>query len=550
MPALALAPSEVDLRNWANTVTNGRRSSESCIMPPWNQRMNAEQIWNAVIYAASLRHDSSLLARGESLLADYQTGNSIGFLADTNWQADNADSDILTALNSNTLEGFDITDPLPEDDQQAMLVFIRAQAYSEAPSEVAQITPQPQSTEEAEVAPAATEEQPAPTPTPASAEPISVTGTVVNGTAGGSLPDELTLTLRVAGLDEEGAPFELYRESTEMSEDGRFVFENVPPESRALAVVEANYSGVRQLGPQIIPSTLAEEDFEMTFTIYETTNEPDAIVLTRTETWIDAVTAESASLILQSYAFRNTGDRIYIGDEGGRTLAIPLPAGTLNSAIDAIPNPAGRFLLEDEIYYDTEPVYPGDAGGIATSFDLSYDGSMEVTQTFPYPVMETAVYVSEPRGLELESEQLVPAQGGTLNNLSYRGFALSADGLPPGSGLNYRVFDGERTAAAPPVTTSAPARSDGGSPLQDNAGLILGIGVLLIIGGGMFLFYDLQKRRLELEIEQLPPTIVDEEDLIAAMAALDEAYEAGKIGDVPYQERRQALKDALRERIR
>jgi hypothetical protein len=80
--------------------------------------------------------------------------------------------------------------------------------------------------------------------------------------------------------------------------------------------------------------------------------------------------------------------------------------------------------------------------------------------------------------------------------------------------------------------------------------LILGIGVLLIIGGGMFLFYDLQNKRLLLESGQMPPTIVDEEDLIAAIAALDDAFEAGKISEVPYHNRRQALKDALRDRMR
>jgi hypothetical protein len=103
--------------------------------------------------------------------------------------------------------------------------------------------------------------------------------------------------------------------------------------------------------------------------------------------------------------------------------------------------------------------------------------------------------------------------------------------------LTYRVFDGQ---------------SNDGSiwSLSNNAGLILGLGVLLIIGGGMFLFYDLQRRRMELESELLPPTIVDEEDLIAAMAALDEAYEAGKIGEEAYQNRRQALKEALRDRMR
>jgi hypothetical protein len=275
--------------------------------------------------------------------------------------------------------------------------------------------------------------------------------------------------------------------------------------------------------------------------------------LTRSETWIDAVTAEGASLILQSYDFTNTGDRIYIGDDLGRPLTIPLPDATLNSAIDAIPNPPGRFILERDgdsaTYYDTQPVYPGAAGRIATSFDLRYEGTMQIVQGFAYPMLDATVFVSEVRGLQLESDQLEEAGTGSLNDLTYRGFALSAEELPPGSDLTYRVFDGQPPAAAAPGVPSAGGDESTWS-LSNNAGLILGLGVLLIIGGGMFLFYDLQRRRMELESESLPPTLVDEEDLIAAMAALDEAYEAGNISEGAYQNRRQALKEALRDRMR
>ena len=565
MPALALAPPEVDLESWVDTVTNGRRTSETCIMPPWNQRMNAEQIWNSVVYATSLRHDQSLLERGESLFAEYQTDESIDFLSRTEWQADNTDADILTALSANALNGLDIPDPLPEDDQQALLVYIRAQAYGEAPApSVAEslptlpTEPAPQSTEEVAEAPApvTTEELPAPTEVAAAAEPVTLTGTVINGTVGGAVPDDLELTLRIVGLDAQGAPVELYNANTAISDDGRFAFEDVIPNDRALAAIETNYSGIRQLSPQIVPSAPDADQLDLTFTIYETTSDPDAIVLTNTEMWIDAVTAEGASLVLQSYEFANMGDRIFVGDEAGRTLMLPLPPGTVNATIDAFANSGGRFVEEQVgntlIYYDTQPVYPGAAGFIATTYDLPYDGEMEITQAFPYAVTETTVYVSQSRGLEVESEQLAAGEDGNLNGLSYNGYELAVDQLLPGNALAFRVFDGETTVqpASDIPAASVPANDDGDSLFSSNGGLILGIGILLIIGGGMFLFYDLQKRRLLLETEILPPTIVDDEDLVAAIAALDDAFEAGKIAEDAYLNRRQALKDALRGRMR
>ena len=85
--------------------------------------------------------------------------------------------------------------------------------------------------------------------------------------------------------------------------------------------------------------------------------------------------------------------------------------------------------------------------------------------------------------------------------------------------------------------------------MQQNSDLILGIGILLVIAGGMFLLYDIQKTRLMMEAgvqESMPQS---RDGLLAEIAALDESYERGEVSQELYGKRREALKEALRRHL-
>ncbi|HLA45896.1 MAG TPA: c-type cytochrome, partial [Aggregatilineales bacterium] len=73
VPAFANFGATIDLLEWFDTASNGKRSSDTCIMPPWSGRLNQEQIWHAVAYAARLRFDDEQQTPGGDLVVNNQT---------------------------------------------------------------------------------------------------------------------------------------------------------------------------------------------------------------------------------------------------------------------------------------------------------------------------------------------------------------------------------------------------------------------------------------------------------------------------------------------
>jgi hypothetical protein len=353
--------------------------------------------------------------------------------------------------------------------------------------------------------------------------------------------------LRIVGFDANGQPTELYRANGTMNVDGRFDFSDIPRFERAVIAIETDYAGVRQFSPQVVP---AHEEgvntLDITLTVYETTNDSTVLQIDYVETLVDAVTEEGASLIFQSYEIQNTSDRLYVS-ENGRTIRLTLPAEAVNPSVPADIGGFRRFQVVQEegrfVLYDQQNVPPGRAGRISLQFNTPYAGDLTLSQTFAYDVARLGVYVSRTRGLELESEQLSEIEGGELNGIVYAGYGL-AEGqtLPAGRPLTYRIFDGK------PLLL--PEESDGENEglaafVRENSTLLLGLGALCLVAAGMFMVYDLQKRRLTLQAQSAETR----QDLIAQIAALDEAFEAAQIPAEIYEKERQALKERLRQTL-
>jgi mono/diheme cytochrome c family protein len=570
MPALAQRADDVVLTDWFYIILNGIRENTDCLMPPWGNRLNAAQIWNVAAYALSLRYDTNQQAVGqvlwETTCASCHNGETADALTDSLWQSNTTDAAILAALNDASIEGHDFVTPISAGDERALLVYVRTRSYG-----ATQVVAAPDATQEpGEVEASATEEpgqaapsgteEPIDTTSPSSTqvasvptgEAFTISGAVTNGTAGGSVPPDLTLVLRLVGLDESGQPQDLYRAEAALDANGLYTFANVPRYDRAILSIETTYAGIRQFSERLLASAIESSPYDLPFTIYETTDDPAAISISYMETLVDAVTIEQASLTYINYEFMNSGDRAYIG-QNGRTLALRLPDGAVGGQVDAFANTPGRFQSEQDgsqtVFYDTFPVFPGVADRIVVSYNKFYDGSMDIEQAFDYDVQQYAVYISDTRGLRLESDQLRPIESADLNGITYAGFG-SREALSKGGALRYRVFDG------PNVVRAAGSTQESGedeSFLRENTTLILGLGILLVVAGAVYLFYDLQKTRLLAQQAgagraKVAP-LASREELVAQIAALDETYEAGKLSEAEYERQREALKDALRRQL-
>ncbi len=527
VPALAQRGDGVTVEAWFAIVRDGKRGENTCIMPPWSNRLTDSQMWNVTAYAFGLR--------------------------DGDVPAPNATEAVAQPLPDSTEEPADST-PAPTE-----AVTETAPEATEASTGGAESTPA--ATEApTEAAPAATQE-PAGTEEPLDVtDTFTLTGTVSNGTAGGTLPAELTLQIRVAALDHNGLPQEIHNAETTMAADGTYVFENVPLNPNAIASIQTDYAGITQFSQSLIIGDVVDDSYDLPFLIYETTTDPVDIKIATSDVYVDAVTSEGASLVLQTFVFVNNSDRIYIGQDN-RTLTITLPNDVANATVEDFAGTADRFEQTQEgtrtIFYDSAPIYPGTNDGILATFNKAYTGSMTVVQAFNYEVGVFSVYVAQDRGLELDGDQFQPTDPRTLNNdVTYNGYTIPS-AIPLGTVVQYVVKDGPNTPSSTSTTSgSATTAADAeNSFLQDNRNFILGIGILLVIAGGMYMLYDLQKTRILAGQRPSGPASkvnikATREELIAQIAALDEEYEAGNIGDEEYETQRQALKDALRRHFK
>jgi mono/diheme cytochrome c family protein len=527
MPAFVEGDPRASLIEWYNIVHDGLRTSDTCIMPPWKNQLSDSQIWNVTSFAASLRYDFSQIARGAELLPDPSET-----LVDVNFQAETSDTQFISDLANNTLPDYSLEAPLSPEDQQAVLVYLRSLVYGQPPAAIAQVETQPAETEEAPVPTiSATNSQ----------ETLSLTGTVVNGTAGSSVPEALMVRLRVVALNAEGQPEEIFNQESPLDENFQFAFEGIPNNDQALAALETEHAGLRQLGPQLFVSDLAQGTSDLTFTIYETTEDPVGITFANVQILFDAVTAEGAALVLQSFQVNNPSDRIYLGE-----VTLPLPDGAFNPELQALGTTPTRFRQEQEgdevIFYDTDPAFPGLSPQVVAVYDMSYEGEMVFEQSFPYEVGQFGVYVPQTRGLEIEGDQFVPVADQVLNNSVYVG--VGRQSLAAGQQVSYRIFDGANAIAQLP-----PVEDEESNTLSSNALLILGVGVLLLVGGGMLMFYDLQKKRIAAGGGSKPALPRTQAGLVAAIAELDQDFEEGNLSEEDYLAQREDLKAALRRMI-
>ncbi|MBZ0304613.1 MAG: c-type cytochrome [Anaerolineae bacterium] len=559
LPNFPERPTNVTLASWYNTVHNGNGGEPSCLMPPWNQRLNTTQMWDVTAYISSLSYENSLLETGQNLTEAAKSNENAFNFANTRWQADTSDAAILTGLSGNGFEGYTFPTALSDEEKQAVLLYIRSQVYTASPAEVAAVnTPAPVTTEEpADESAVTVTEEPAdlaitPIPlVPVASETFTLTGNVVNGTEDGTLPTDLTIRLRVVALDASGQPSTVYDAETALGEGSSFTFADVPRSERALASLETQYAGLRQFAPQFAPASVEGDTFELEFPVYETTTDSSVVTISYMEMLIDAVTMENASLTFHTFEITNTSDRVFMGSDG-KTVQLRLPADVLSPEVDALGNFEGRFTVQQDgnefLVTDTAPLFPGTTR-IGATYGKEYDGSMEMSQTFSYPVLEAGIFVSQSRGLEVESDQLSPREAIDFNNNTYSGYGLSnITGLPACSTLTFRVSDGPNTAR---TLDTAADEDEGKSFLQENVTLILGLGVLLILAGGMFMFYDLQKTRLAAQqASGSRPIPTTRKAIIAQIAELDAAYEAGEIDEKSYESEREELKAALRKQMK
>lgn len=356
----------------------------------------------------------------------------------------------------------------------------------------------------------------------------SVLGKVTNGTAGGELPENLEVILMSIDLENNQI---IEQESTIVDEEGIFRFSNLvsgPGLAYRVVVNHGSYT------PSVDLSTV-ENWQNVRMNIYDETTSLDDITISSYVMMIPTIDARSRQVgALAVINVDNRGDQVWIPDledpnlTGLDLLRFNLPEGFTDLAVES-ELPSGNVLEIDTGFALTNPVPPGEAA-ILISYILEYDGdSFDFNLKLPYGADEVRM--------------LVPDEGGSISG---EGFGTPESVVVAENVFNqYQGDDYGRGAELNAKFSGLPEPT----PLQQLSDFfrgrtyviviiwIVGVALLAILGYAMF-----SSRRGSNMTSEDDDEPADRSDIIAEIAALDEEFEADKIDEDEYNERRDELK--------
>jgi len=360
----------------------------------------------------------------------------------------------------------------------------------------------------------------------ASANTGLVSGLVVNGTEGGSVPADLPVKL----YSSTGTGDILVGEMA-LNPDGTFQFSDIPLSHGQEFYVTVGYLGGFFVS-QILTPDSGSNLLELPVTIYETTYDPQAIRVTNILTYANVI--GDTLDVVQVIEFANITDKLYVqvDDDVVSALMVGLPAGAIFNDVTG-----GRFSLSDDgrTVTDSRPVFPLASQEtphiLHFAYSLPYDGDVSIEQTFPYLVDGELDVLIQQDGLSVDGD-----------GFQSRGSRMIAEGIFANFGATLSLmpetpirFSVSGTVILPPAESST-----ADAPNLPLAIILVGVGVLSIGVAGIIFIKD--KR------ENSKPVADTKEQinlLMKQIADLDMQHKDRKISDEVHVARRDKLKTQL-----
>lgn len=225
----------------------------------------------------------------------------------------------------------------------------------------------------------------------------TISGKVVNGTEGGSVPDNFQVILLTA--DEESGQV-IETASTRVDRDGSFIFENVLRSPGISYRIVADYHDVAHVG-------YIGQESELTgveLAIYELTPSPGDLILESYDLYVPVIEPQSRTMgFLGSVAIRNDGDRVYMPDptapsaDGNILLQFSAPEGFADLSVKTS-LPQGTIVTTDKGWASTNPVPPG-THLLQFTYTAEYEGNnLEFDLNLPYGLESLRVFLLDESG--------------------------------------------------------------------------------------------------------------------------------------------------------
>jgi len=364
-------------------------------------------------------------------------------------------------------------------------------------------------------------------------EVVSISGQVLNGSTDGMITAGSVL-LRAFTPDLQ----QVATQETEIASDGTYNFEVTEAGSDWVYMTSAEYGDISfSSNPQRLESAVPE--LEMPIVVFDATEDPSAIQFQQVHMIMD-YDGENVQ-VSEIYVINNLEQAVFVGESGDPeqgTLQLGVPTGaqnvTFQRSFQSFENflPAEEVISNDQGYVDTVPVRPGSGVmNLLVTYSLPYERDMTLGHPLFYDTNSATIVLPE-IGLDIEGTGWTSEgsqQMGDMGSIS----SYSHPALAAGEALSFTL------AGRPSAPTSAVA----GSTVDNNLiGVVIGGAALLLAAVGAV--FAVQNWRSEAE-EAATEHAGQVESMLYAIAALDQAYEAGKIEASQYHERRADLLDQL-----
>lgn len=489
--------------DWYNTITNGRIEN---LMPPWRNALTPEERWDVTFYAYTLAYDASMLDWGEQIWEDKcDDCDALHDLTDLETAVSVSDASF-----GNQIDRDDFDSNLSVDEIRAAVAYARSQSVVN-PSSIGLIS-----------APLPVEDDPNTTIG-------DLTGVVEHGTIGGEVPEDTVVQLQY-GNARDGFEFA----QTTINADSSFVFEDIPLTSSYNYNIGAVYRD-RLFSNTLLEGHGPDTDYNQTLTIYDLTDDPFVITISRIDMFIDPINVQDVGQgvrVTQIIRYNNSSDRMYttgraIGDGREAVTLVQVPVGALITSGEA----NGRYIIVQDIegtldsIIDTYPILPGNRHEIILEYFVPYENGAIIDQPFVNAI-DGEVSITTSNNLEVISDTYtLQEEGTTTENLKVYAGDLTMRSDPS------LVFE---ITGSPFLTASADETvitSDALFPI-----LLGGVVLIVVLIVGLIVFSNRSTN-----------TRQQVDTLIKQIAELDSMHESGQINHDVYQRQRQELKQQLTE---
>jgi hypothetical protein len=346
-----------------------------------------------------------------------------------------------------------------------------------------------------------------------------ITGRVINETTGKPAAGaEVTL----AAADEDGSG--RVQRSVTTGKDGTYRFDGLPSGTSWLYIVDARFDGGLFPGSPFRFPPGERPLLETSLRVWNTTTDPNSIIIARDAMFVlpSDDSEENSVGVIESVTVLNQTDFAYIGrgmtdgSAGETTFGFGLPAGAgdvrVENASFDVPE-----LVETDFGFGITVALPPDETDFTYSYRVPADALTYVlSKTALYPTADLLVFAGAP--LKIQSDRLDAKGTETIEGKTYERW--EAPGL---------------VDAGDTVLIQASAEADmQWWPFALGAG-----GLVAAIAAG----YVLMRRKPG----PVPKARRSREELIAAIASLDVAYESGDVKEAEWESERAKLKSLLVE---